>query len=601
MNSKQVGLQKGYATPRGRKTRRARSRSASIVRKVTRKVTRRIKKNYSRSQSRNKKPKRARRRRQRAAPAPPEVPNGLVGMMDDAGLGPEVLKGLPSQFAFTLGAMRPGEFVCPYVESAGNMAPLPSGIATGNFVKTIPAADWGSGINLKQYMTICMSTTPAAINGASGLSQPLYHLNGTSSISTSNVITMEAFTDVWGAKTFTDKLFITGITSRLIVRTTAANLAGSVFIAQASISQIVGGVTVSSLLQHAIEVDLRKSNVVEGRAFICDLDLPHRKITNTDDMPDETVTVFIFPYAPALALGTTTPVDVTFDWSFKMSYLWWPDYASPALAKIGPGFVYPVERPTDAEQAAVDTLDRLITSPVPPTREAFIELIKWAMRIKTVKSTRLPIESKTLAITNGDSNSFNPFMINTQGLAGWRDFAVYASSVSRAGTEVVNGVWDWIKMSGLAMVKDIGMGAVKALLQGEEVMMPNNFSDDRFNLDWVSKKLDSILCHADYPVEVLELYDNLQDTIDDLREALRLESLWAERCRKFMLEVANVCDRKHGLRYFKIEDPYDFIDLKQEFAKLRYPTKAESVVAISETDKAPDRSSSRKSKIVKIQ
>lgn len=493
----------------------------------------------------------------------PHAPGEVVGLMNEMNIKPPQVGSLPPQLAFALAAMRPGEFMTPYVESAGNVANMPTGTAKGYFTYTKDT--WGAELF---HMWVLYSSISDVL-GDGGLAHSDVATESTV-IGYDQLIVGNASRDtVYGDTTnFTDKFFSYGTTAKCIMRAPAATFAGVAFVAQVTMAQAIATFRISDVLKHAIEIDLKTSPEIELRSFIGDLDMPHRRLSAKEDVRDEFFTLLIVPKAPAINIGSGTPMPVTFEWSLKTSYLWWPDYRTPALDSIvADQMSNPVVRPTSNQQAAIDTLSRVMSTPVPPSPEAFSALIEWACNSR---STRLPLSfrSSRKRYIRQDLNPYQtaPSLKGTH-LEGWSDFLAWGRSSYSAASSAMPVILDWLKQTALVVVKETVKAGVMALLADPHVP---KIVDVRPQADYFRSTLSKMATVIDLNClcpDLISKLEQVENSIEEFVTRADTETRIRETYQLFVQKLDSHLSRRNEIIWTDSEGRQ--VNLPAEYERIR--------------------------------
>lgn len=496
----------------------------------------------------------------------------MVSLANENRVSPDIFATLPTDLAFNLAALRPGEVQTPYLDSNGNVTHVNTGTARGAYSLTYSTSSQASFPYILLTLDSSVSnlyTTPAY----SGLSQNSY-LSETSTVDLSSFgIGLVARSSVFGTlSNFSDKFFIYANMMKLVVRTPLVNLSGTAWVGRFSYAQLKAGFTIADLKKHALEIDLKVNPSIELRSFINFRELhTYNDGTNTE-LNDEYFSFCLFNPDPVVAVTSQTTGPLNLDLSFKCSYLWWPDYSSPALEGALQSLSAPVRTKTPNQVKLSEELDRLLGAPQPPSSDAFSALIAYALN--------LPRMGRRLGKVN--PRAMRRGTVATQGMMrtavaaknengpenGWSDFVSWGQSVYQTVRDDVYPTFvDWVKSTALTVGKTMAISAVTALLADpkEVSIVPRIYEDDADFVNWFYRKILKIDTR-EYTQGMQEAYLELLTAMEDLLDLYDA----SDNRRKLMIEALTTFqrlpDRRGVMRWVNKEGVE--VDIRKELERL---------------------------------
>lgn len=522
-----------------------------------------------------------------AAPLTP----GLTGLMNQEQVPLAAFADLPSELAFQLASLRPGDNAVAYVDSNGEVSSIGVGTAIGTYSFTTTAATQTT----KPWKLMTFYATVSNLitaNGVAGFTEIDLDPPETTTVDFTNHLsaTAQARATIWGeTANWTNRWYLYGLTAKIILRTPVINLSGSAFIGQISYTQLRAGTTIGGLKKHAFEVDLKTNPMIEVRNFIQNRELVHMSVQNDFlGYQDEMITYVLIPPGPSMFSGAAAEYNM--DVSIRGAYVWQPEFDSPALEGVVKEIAVKGTAPNQTQIELSEAMDTLVRAPIPPPRNVFANIVHYAVTgtaRKAIMGPRQMNPSTTpLAITNGNVASFEGRMA-TEGksLRAWEDFTNWASNtLSEVQNELLPTFSSWLKASALTIGRSLVRVGVEALLKAEDVSIPTMRQDDMSFLLWTERKLQRVLGSADYSPAAMVRYEDLLDAIDDLYAELQNEENWRVRCTNLLSTWTRVYDRRGSSKWLDSEGRE--VNPREEFEKLRPPSD------LIEVEPLPERSRS---------
>lgn len=299
---------------------------------------------------------------------------GAAISMDDkvvnqATVSMEAFGNLSPLAQFQLTSLRPGLLNTPYVEYNGTPSKLPTTIAQGARLESMIATDAAKFTAI----TLCPIYGLSSAVPTSGLG--VQTLADASAVTTALGVRGYAFSEVYGATTFTSKIVSYAARVSVTLMAPEATLSGSVYIGCLPVSAYIGSSTAALLDSATVTIDLKEKSSWDLRSCISNRNLVHDAPPLTAGLQEEWVSYAIISQSPAKALDGTGTIPYSLEMKAHSNAIWWPIVSTPILNAIATKPVETNAPETRTQSEFSNAASSATNAPVPTTKDKIFKII----------------------------------------------------------------------------------------------------------------------------------------------------------------------------------------------------------------------------------